>query len=219
VKTFGDQNYYEILKISKEADIQDIKRAYRDALDLYEADSLATYALFSDEQRAELLDAIEAAYYTLSDPERRNDYDRRLLGPLRQSMDSPEPDTENIPEPPMAKTVGASSKDLNAWVRRRAREDDIKRQAEEIIRKDLISGSDLKKFRLALEIELQEIYAVTRISVSSLTLIEENQFQDLPAEVFLKSFLKSYAEILQIDSHRVVEGYLRYMSLAGKPDL
>jgi cytoskeletal protein RodZ len=50
-----------------------------------------------------------------------------------------------------------------------------------------------------------------------LTMIEENQYDSLPAEVFLKSFLKSYAEILQIDSYRVVEGYLKSMKSAANP--
>jgi len=219
VKTFGDQTFYEILKISEDAVSREIKQAYREALDLYEEESLATYALFSDEQRAELLDAIEEAYFTLSDPDRRNAYDLKVIGTASRVADQPIPsDTEEDPAaeppPPPPKT-----KDLNAWVRRRLKEEKCGSLADEIVSKDLISGNDLKRLRQALDIELADIYQATRISNSTLTMIEENRFENLPADVFLKSFLKSYAEILQVDSHRVVEGYYRYMNLADQSDL
>ena len=73
----------------------------------------------------------------------------------------------------------------------------------------MISGNDLIKLRRALKIDLAEIYVVTKISISVLKSIEENLFEDLPADVYLKNFLKSYAEILQIDPLRVVNGYLK----------
>ena len=48
-------------------------------------------------------------------------------------------------------------------------------------------------------------------------MIEANQFEDLPAEIYVKQFLKAYAEVLQIDSGHVVDGYLKFMA-QDKPD-
>ena len=45
---------------------------------------------------------------------------------------------------------------------------------------------------------------MARISISMLKAIENDQFQDLPSLVYLKNFLKSYAEILHLNSDKVV---------------
>ena len=65
-------------------------------------------------------------------------------------------------------------------------------------------------------IELEEIYEITRINVSILKSIENNQFGRLPPIIYLKNFLKSYTEILQIDSKRIVDGYMKNMDLIEK---
>jgi curved DNA-binding protein CbpA len=57
-----------------------------------------------------------------------------------------------------------------------------------------------------------------RVSQRSKRSIEENQLENLPADIYLKNFLKSYAEILQIDSQRIVDGYLKNISLIQKMD-
>jgi cytoskeletal protein RodZ len=44
-----------------------------------------------------------------------------------------------------------------------------------------------------------------------MTAIEADRMEDLPAKVFLKQFLKSLAQILQLDPSQVVERYLEAM--------
>jgi len=46
--------------------------------------------------------------------------------------------------------------------------------------------------------------------------IEESRFEELPPETYLKSFLRSYAKILQIDPQKVIDGYLKTISLANE---
>jgi cytoskeletal protein RodZ len=67
-----------------------------------------------------------------------------------------------------------------------------------------------------LAIEIHEIHAITRISRSILQMIEADRYDSLPAEIYLKQFLKSYAEILQISPLAVVEGYLKLMRQADQ---
>ena len=59
MKSFDGLNYYEILQIPLGASYIEIKRAYRDALSIYEEDALATYFLFSDDERDNILKIIE----------------------------------------------------------------------------------------------------------------------------------------------------------------
>lgn len=216
MKTFKDQTYYEILRIPEDADVHEVKCAYHEALELYEEDSLATYALFSEEQRAGLLQAIETAYFILSDENRRNTYDQQLIesGQWTAASTPEKRAVETSPDPAVARP--RKLRELQSWVKTRSKEGEIACLVDEIQAKVLISGIDLKQLRTKLGITHSEVYEITRISRSVLTMIEENQFDDLPAEVFLKSFLKSYAEILQLDSYCVVEGYLKSMAQDDK---
>jgi cytoskeletal protein RodZ len=97
---------------------------------------------------------------------------------------------------------------------RHPEEEEFKELRDAVSRKDLVSGKDLKQLREALGIDISEIFQQTRISKTTLQKIEQNQYEDLPAEIFLKSFLKSYAEILQIDPKNIVDGYLKHMALS-----
>jgi curved DNA-binding protein CbpA len=76
---FDGLNYYEVLQIPVGASFIEIKRAYKEALSIYSEDSLATYCLFSDEERESILTIIEKAFLTLIDKDKRADYDRSLL--------------------------------------------------------------------------------------------------------------------------------------------
>jgi DnaJ-class molecular chaperone len=71
MKTFENENYYQILQVSPNARADEIKIAYRDALAIYEAESTATYSLFSEAQRERLLQAIETAFDCLINADKR----------------------------------------------------------------------------------------------------------------------------------------------------
>ena len=60
-------------------------------------------------------------------------------------------------------------------------------------------------------IDLEEVFEVTRINVTILRAIEENQMEKLPPLIYLKNFLKSYAEILKLDPNMVIDGYMKNM--------
>jgi hypothetical protein len=75
---FEEFNYYEILEISVNASSFEIRRAYRNALEVYSDHSLLTYSLFSVEERVNILKKLEDAYNTLIDRTRRTTYDASL---------------------------------------------------------------------------------------------------------------------------------------------
>ncbi|MCK5487362.1 MAG: helix-turn-helix domain-containing protein [Desulfobacterales bacterium] len=74
---------------------------------------------------------------------------------------------------------------------------------------EVITGKDLKYVREFLGIALEEVYHATKISPTALEAIEKDDIANLPPTIYLKSFLKSYAEILQLDTKKTVEGYLK----------
>jgi cytoskeletal protein RodZ len=46
--------------------------------------------------------------------------------------------------------------------------------------------------------------------------IEEEAFEKLPALVYLKGFLRAYAQSLGLNSQKVVEEYIRFMGESKK---
>jgi curved DNA-binding protein CbpA len=218
MKTFEGLNYYQILKIPTNASLIEIKRAYKDALEIYEEGSLATYSLFSDDERTHLLTAIEKAFFTLVDEDKRAGYDRMLIDTGQVDASTLANKTRSEPIPLFNENNSISAEALADRIRKKSAQKEVKALLKEVLGKDLISGDDLKKLRKAFAIEISEIYLITKISVSVLKTIEDNQYERLPADVYLNNFLRSYAQILQIDAPRVIDGYFNSRSLARQDD-
>ncbi|MEE4113694.1 MAG: helix-turn-helix domain-containing protein [Desulfobacteraceae bacterium] len=217
MKTFENENYYQILQIPANARADEIKHAYRDALAIYDAESVATYSLFSDEQRERLLQAIETAFDTLIIEEKRTVYNQMLIdtGQVDAAIFSRQ--GQRKPAACADTRTTSDEKSLSQWVEKKAETPEIRQLIEAILSKEMLSGVALKQLREAYGIDIAEIHAVTKISGDSLKRIEANQFEDLPAEIYVKQFLKAYAEVLHIDSERVIVSYLKFMAQA-KPD-
>ena len=217
MKTFENENYYRILQIPTNAHADEIKHAYRDALAIYEEESVATYSLFTEEQRDTLLQAIETAFDTLSNEDKRAAYNQMLIdtGQVDEAIFSGQVQRKLAA---YSDTQGTSTeKSLSQWVQKKTNVPEIKQRIEAILSRELLSGLELQQLREAYGIDISEIYAITKISSSTLKMIEANRFEDLPSEIYLKQFLKTYAEILHIDSRHVVESYMKFMA-QDKPD-
>ena len=214
MKTFEDENYYQILQIPANAGADEIKHAYRDALAIYEAESVATYSLFSEEQRERLLLAIETAFDTLINEHKRTTYNRMLIDTGQVDAVDLSREGQRKPATHCDTPTTSTEKCLGQWVQKKADTPEIRQLIEAILSKEMLSGQELKQLREAYGIDIPEIYAVTKISGDSLKRIEADQFDALPAEIYVKQFLKAYAEVLQIDSGHVVDGYLKFMARA-----
>ncbi len=71
------------------------------------------------------------------------------------------------------------------------------------------SGNVIKKIREALGVKLYEVASHTKIGRQHLGNIENEQFEQLPAEVFLKGYLRTFAKYLSLDSEKVVNDYMK----------
>ncbi|MBW2005691.1 MAG: DUF4115 domain-containing protein [Deltaproteobacteria bacterium] len=86
------------------------------------------------------------------------------------------------------------------------------KKKEKEIPEDISLGVFLKKSREESHIELDEVVEATRIRRHNLEAIENEEWSKLPSQVFIKGFLKSYAEFLGLDKETVIHHYLRTSS-------
>ena len=67
----------------------------------------------------------------------------------------------------------------------------------------------LRQGRTNRELTLEEIASETRIPLRSLESLENGQFESLPADVFVRGFLRSYARCVGLDADDTVRRYAR----------
>jgi cytoskeletal protein RodZ len=70
-------------------------------------------------------------------------------------------------------------------------------------------GSTLREARMRARIDITEVEAATKIRAKYLRAIENEEWDLLPGAVYVKSFLKTYAEFLGIDSRLLLDEYKR----------
>ena len=68
-------------------------------------------------------------------------------------------------------------------------------------------GDTLREARMRQKIDITEIEGKTKIRAKYLRAMENEEFDLLPGSTFAKSFLRTYAEALGLDAHRLVEEY------------
>jgi cytoskeletal protein RodZ len=68
-------------------------------------------------------------------------------------------------------------------------------------------GSQLKREREGRALQLSDVSRVTKIPERSLVRLEEGKFEELPGEVFIRGFLRSYARCVGLDGEELVRRY------------
>ena len=216
MKNFNELNYYEMLEVPVSATDFEIRQAYKDTLSIYDEDSSVTYSLFSDEERMQILKSIECAFTTLIDKKARDDYDRRLIesGQIGES-DLKRTDRQKL-VPIFGNRNSTDSTISSKKIEEKANSEEVREIASYILSKESVSGNDLRILREAMGIELRDVYEITRISISVLTSLEEDDIEKLPSGSYIKNFLKIYAGLLKIDPTKLVEGYLKNVDITPR---
>lgn len=186
MKRVEEQSYYEILEVTPTATVKEIQKAYDRARETFSPDSMAVYSLFTEEEIKRIQAAIEEAYRVLMDEVLRKSYDTSRPQEVERPPDRVSPLQE--------KKTPLSFTDISL---------DVGHQA--------YRGKTLKQIREQLGIELVTVSSETRIQPKVLDWIEDEAVDKLPALVYLKGFLKSYAACLGLDPQKVVEGYLKFL--------
>lgn len=178
----------------------EIERAWALAAATWAEDSLAVYSLFGAEDAADVRERIELAWRVLSDPEARRHYDATLEAP------PPAP-----PRPVFALAAEATPPpaQLGPALRGLDDPDDEADVAE-------FDGARLRRARLRRGLELDQIATITKINPTYLRFLEEEHFAGLPAPVYVRGFLVSYARCVGLDPRSVAASYMQRFFVATR---
>lgn len=225
-----NQTYYEVLEVAPSTPHHEIVAAYQRAKEAYAPDSVALYSMFSVDEATELRNLVEEAFLTLGNPAKRKEYDATLLGKTVNSMDML-PDFEPMQEfkpkkpNPTGSSVSHNQSNYNSpiqnneGVRQASIPDGFaksrisvyeinKNLEEEIKNQTAYDGAFLRKIRQYKNINIDQMSKETRISRSYLAAIEAEDFDALPAPVFLRGFVVQYARILGLNENLVASSYM-----------
>jgi flagellar biosynthesis protein FlhG len=157
--------------------------------------------LYDEHELAALHARINAAHDTLFAPDRGRLYDLAL------------------PEADLARAVRAAAQVVRPapTVGGAAPEDRPEVPEVPIDANAEVTGAFLKKVREIRGLELGDISQRTKISERYLRALEDEQFADMPAAVYVRGYVTEYARALRLDPQRAAESYLaRYRAKLPK---
>lgn len=212
----GEETYYDILKVDPKATIAEIVAAYHSAKNAFSKDSVATYSLFNPEEVQAVLGKLEEAYLTLSNIEKRVEYDRLLLKesgkdagrPTMTELEKMQNAQSNVvpirePEPTLGGTsdrvvsLGGASEPLTGY------------NLEDI------NGAMLKEIREKRGLSVEDVCRITKIPSKFLSALESDSLKKLPARVYVQGFVKNMAVLYRLDPKGASQAYLAYLDKMG----
>lgn len=212
----GDElpNFYGLLEVSVTASSEEIEAAYTRIQETLGGNGLALYSIIENEDADSFISRVDSAYQTLIDPDSRDVYDASL----RENEGYPslsvhrrevivETQTSSETSAGEAPVLGRS---LDRLPVRTPRSLTVKAQLNEF---DLgpdteFSGALLKRIRESANASLREIAEITKIGRGYLKAIETNDFNNLPAPVYVRGFVAEYARVLGLDPNHVAPSFM-----------
>jgi len=191
-----ERNLYDVLWTHRGASDEEVRRAYKRQRDVFQPGSLALSSLLFDEQIMVERGRVEEAQKTLLDPVRRRSYDLSFF-----------PDA----------SADTSQRAEYMDEARLAEQFMLQQQlAHEIHAETEFTGELLRRVRQSQGILLEEIGRTTKISMTHLRAIEEDSFENLPAEVYTRGFVGQFAQLLGLDATQATRTYIRRMRAAKR---
>ncbi|MFP4446855.1 MAG: helix-turn-helix domain-containing protein [Desulfosudaceae bacterium] len=219
MRLLDDLSYYEILEVSPEASASEIRQARQKFLMLYRDDPIVADSFFTEKEKQQIIDRIETAFAVLSDPAKRQAYDRELR-PAGESSGRKEDSAPG--DRPRSGVVSPLIPGKPSWdsalVARKMEDqglpDKARRLIDEIRGRETVSGADIRALRRALQITVTQVFEITRIREALVRAIENDRFDELPPPVYLRGFLESYADLLHLPPEVLRRGYFRHMTVS-----
>lgn len=179
---------YSVLGLEPRAPREQVERAYRFCLELYDEGAIATYSLLEPAEAEQQRTRVREAYEVLGDEQKRREYDsaQGFLPPDSPVLPFPAPTSASAPahgEPELPVTL---------------------------------TGAELRRIREARGVSLRHIASVTKIGMRFLEYLEEDRFAFLPAPVYLRGFLQEYARLVGIDPRRAADAYMSRLTPDGR---
>ncbi len=191
MKLLEDLDHYEILELDVDATSEQVEKAYRMLQATYAPDSLAVYSLLDSSDVAAMNERVESAYQLLSNEEQRQEYDQSL-----KDMEESGGNFEAV-SPGLKAQLG-----------------DTDSQDEDEVEPREFDGSGLRGARERKSISLEQVASMTKINSTYLRWIEDNSYDELPALVYVRGFVTSYARAIGLDPERVAASYMSHLEQA-----
>ncbi len=227
------QSYYEILEVDKDAHESEIRIAYHRAQQTYAKDNVALLSVFTPEEASALLELVEEAYTILSHPETRRAYDQKLVRERGEQVErhaadyflrnaagelpsEPFPTFESTPAEPSETKKSPQSQSRNQG-RTPLSTYDIDPEIEQTIASEQnFTGSFLRVVREYKNLDIDQISELTRIGKDYLHAVEREDFNSLPAPVFVRGFLIQLARIYNLNESALCSSYLERLKAHKK---
>ena len=223
-----NETYYDILKVERKATISEIVAAYHAAKNAFSRDSVATYSLFSSEEIKGVLYRLEEAYLSLSNIDKKREYDRWLderaeSGELPPAMTELERKQKAHPLPRemqnnSMQNTPSNTQNIFAPVTS-APAPEAAPQATPVpdgtpillVEGEELTGPKLREIREKRALSIDDVSRITKIPTKFIRSIEADDFKHHPARVYLQGFVKNMATLYKLDSKTVLKQYFDYI--------
>lgn len=176
------ESHHDLLEVERGATEEEIRRAHKRVREIFSADALICYSLFTEPELAHVRTRIQEAFDVLLDPLRRRPYE---LSVFPDSLDH---------------EVPRSTRELD---------DEPLPPAPEITPDSDFTGALLRAVRQSRGIRIEEISQKTKIGSNYLLAIENDDYAGLPAAVYVRGFVSELAKLLKLDATQVSRTYVR----------
>ena len=175
-------SHHDVLEVERGATDEEIRRAYKRMCAVFDPENLVTFGLFDEEGLEAARARIDEAYDVLLDPARRRPYEISVFPEAPE--DTIEAEEEEVPseELPPAPSITPDTD---------------------------FSGGLLRAVRQSQATSLDQISERTKVGTNYLRCIEEEDFDKLPAAVYVRGFVTEFAKCLRLDPEQVSQSYLR----------
>ena len=78
-------------------------------------------------------------------------------------------------------------------------------------------GDRLQAARISIGMTVEEVAAKMHLSTGILTSLEDNNFEDITAPIFVKGYLRAYSRLVNINEDEIIQQYLTYYMNGDPP--
>ncbi|MEK6624510.1 MAG: helix-turn-helix domain-containing protein [Bdellovibrionota bacterium] len=227
-----EKNYYEILEVSTNAAPSEVYEGYIRAKNAYSQDSVALYSLMTKDECDNILLLIDEAYSIISDPNKRQQYDeaRGISNRYNAFEAGPRPYQDQIANRSnVTATQGrsynndeekpGSAGSITKIVANNKYQLDYSKASdmEQFIEQNTEwTGEALRKIREYKKVSIERLSELTKVSRTYLTCLETEEMDKLPAIVYIRGFVYTYAKCLKLNPDLVANSFiLRVRKLKG----
>ena len=182
------KDYYKLLGVKPDASDYEIRASFERLKKIFDKNNPSLYSLYDEKKIQKIIGELREAFVILTDPVKKREYDSKLIeegvypASAFREFEAPqeqEGSTELFEVPIDLESVESGS------------------------------GMYLRAYREKSGVSLREITEETKIQKSFLKAIENEEFEKLPARVFVRGFIVSYVKSLKLpDGEKFVEKYM-----------